>query len=165
MEKSSLFALMLSSLGVFIAWMAYAIKEKAPSISETYYMLTKSIKFGGPLFTALCIIVAFPIMIAWLEVSEGHWYQFLSFFAPVGLMFVGVAANFKDDFVKKVHYGAAIVCMASAVIWLMLSGLWVLVAAGAIGFIIFNEIYGRGMFWAELMTFASAFIGLFLEII
>lgn len=165
MEKASLFTLVLSSLGVFVAWMVYAIKVKAPSISETYYLLQSKIKFGGTLFTALCFIVAFPIMIAWITLSEGLWYQFLSFFAPVGLMFVGVAAQFKEDFVRKVHYGAAIFCMISACLWLLLAGFWWLIAIGSIGFIMLNHIYGRGMYWAELMVFAAAYIGLIFSIL
>lgn len=138
------------------------------SISETFYLLPKKLNW---LFTVFCWIVSI-IIVPWLNISPDVW-QFLAFLAVGGLCFVGTAAQFKEDFVKKVHFGAAGVCMAASQAWILLStNLWWVSLVCLIISAILCFLFGlknkknlpkyKVVFWAEIWAFVSLFIVLIL---
>jgi hypothetical protein len=91
-------------LTVFVSYVSFIICKYGilSSISESYYRLPKNLKF---LFTLFCWGFALPATIIGLNLTD----NFLMFFAGAGIMFVGAAAAFKEQFTKKVHFtGAAI---------------------------------------------------------
>jgi hypothetical protein len=91
-------------LTVFAGYVSFIIGKYGilPSISESYYRLPKNLTF---LFTLFCWGFALPAAIVGLDLTD----NFLMFFAGGGIMFVGAAAAFKEQFTKRVHFiGAAI---------------------------------------------------------
>lgn len=138
-------------IGVIIG--LYGIPD---SVSETFYLLPK--KFNW-LFTFFCWAVS-AIVVPWLNISSEN-YQFLVFLSVGGLCFVGTAAQFKEDFVKKVHFGAAAVCLICSQLWIFLATeLWwvsLICLAITIGILIFNK-FKNDTFWIEMWAFISLFI-------
>lgn len=130
------------------------------SISDTFYLLEIRKKGYGMFFTAWAWLAAFPLMIAWIDLSEGHWYQAMAFLACGSLMFVGAAAQFKQSLTNAVHYGAAGLCVASAVTWVILSGYWYI---PAITFAICAVVAAKDrkwVFWFEIAAFAATYLTL-----
>ena len=85
--------LVLSSLCVFAAYIAYALRTVGipTSVSETYYLLRIC---GKPawLFQAAMMACALLLLPAWLELSSPH-LQFLAFLCCGSLIFVGAAPH------------------------------------------------------------------------
>lgn len=91
-----------------------ALRQKLPSsISATYYECNSKWLFSSVIATTAALA-----LVPWLEYS-GDW-QFLAFFGAASMMFIAASPAFKDDFVGKVHSGAACVLVASVVAWIWL---------------------------------------------
>ncbi|MDR1403795.1 MAG: hypothetical protein LBJ60_08860, partial [Tannerellaceae bacterium] len=102
-------------LGLTAIIMKYGIPE---SISESYYLLPARISL--PVFYGWTILVAIPLVIFWLDISEGT-AQAPIFFGCAFLMFVGAAAPFKDrGMTKKVHFISASLCAALTQLWIFI---------------------------------------------
>lgn len=150
----------LLSLILLTIYIMYAVSVCGVpwSLSDTYYQLKKR---GRPawLFQAAMIVPAMLLVPVWIDrSSEG--LQFLAFLSCGGLMFVGAAPLFMEEFQSKVHYTGTAISGLAAVLWLCLSGLWWL---PAITFFIAGIVmlrYRKWMFWAEMAAFVSTYAGI-----
>jgi hypothetical protein len=145
-------AVWIISFGIFAIYMTYVFAKYGvrPSISDSFYGV-------GWLFTIWCFVVGISVAAMLLDLSEGKWWQFLSFFAGGGLCLVGAAPRFKT-FEAKTHFTGAATCAVSAVIWMILAGWWivptvaVVIAAGV------SWKYPQSkVLWFELAAFTSTF--------
>ena len=157
--------LYLLSLILLTIYIMYAVRMCGVpwSLSDTYYQLKKRNRPAW-LFQMAMIIPAMLLMPVWLECSSGN-LQFLAFLSCGGLMFVGSAPLFKEEFQSKVHYTGTAISGLAAILWLCLSGLWwlpLITVNAAVGIAIFKS---RWRFWLELAAFVSTYIGLLIRII
>ena len=125
------------------------------SISDSYYVLGDNTLLSS-LFTWFCWIVAITLLPYWLDNGGG----FLSFVACGALGFVGTAPLFKSH-QRDIHFGSAIVCFASAYLWLLLNDLTLAVISFALlGLFAFAK---KRMFWWEVTAFATIYLSLILK--
>lgn len=153
--------LIIISLLITTVYLGYTIRLFGVlwSISESYYLLEQKKKGLGILFTAWAWFAALPLLIAWLDLAEDT-SQFLAFFACAALMFVGAAAQFKEQLTNAVHYGAAGVCVASALAWVLLVGYWYIPVAT---FAICMPVACRDkkwVFWIEIAALSATYMSL-----
>lgn len=151
--------LIIISLLITIIYLTYTIKLFGVpwSISDTCYKLERRKKGSGILFTAWTWIGAFPLMIGWLDYNL---YQPLVFLACMALMFVGTAAQFKQKLTEMVHYVSAGVCVASALIWIILVGYWYIpVIFLSISFLLGLK-YQKWITWIEIAALLSTYLTL-----
>lgn len=90
--------LYLLSLLTLVAYIGYALKVFGlpASLSDTYYIL-KDKHRPSWLFQLAMVLCPMLLVPVWLELSSDS-VQFLSFLACGGLMFVGTAPLFKEDY-------------------------------------------------------------------
>lgn len=151
--------MILFSLLVTIAYLGYTIYlfGTPKSISDTYYLLERRKKGTGDLFTFWTCIAGFPLLIAWLDMET---YQPLVFAACGALMFLGTAAQFKEDLTDYVHYISAAICVTAALVWVILVGYWYIpLATFAICMPI--AVWDRNwLTWVEIAALEATFIAL-----
>lgn len=161
----------LISLLIFCTYIGaiLAIYGIPASVSETFHLLPKGRRW---LFTAFCWGVS-VVIAPWLDATPEPW-QFLAFLSVGGLCFVGAAAQFKEDFVAKVHYAGAGVCAAASQLWIFIvTGLWwvsvvCLLTAGGACFGLWHQAsrkagklqFANAVFWAEMWAFVSLFVSI-----
>lgn len=160
--------LYIISVIILTAYIIYAVSvcEVPWSLSDTYYQLKKR---GRPawLFQVAMIVPAMLLVPVWLECSAGN-LQFLAFLSCGGLMFVGSAPLFKEEFQSRVHYAGTAISGLAAILWVCLSGLWYIpVAAFAPAGIIMASIprCRKWLFWLEIAAFECAYVGILIRII
>jgi hypothetical protein len=133
------------------------------SLSDTYYQLNKR---GRPawLFQMAMIIPAMLLMPVWIDRSTDD-LQFLAFLSCGGLMFVGSAPLFKEEFQGRVHYTGTVIAGLATILWVCLSGMWYLpaVAFPVAGIIMLR--YRKWLFWAEMAAFVCAYAGVLIVLI
>ena len=107
--------LLLVSIVSFVLYIGFVfIKYGVPaSISESYYLLPT--KVGHIVFFTWTVLVALPLMVYGVSVSPDV-SKFAIFYCGVFLIFVGTAAQFKEDFVRKYHFIFAGVCAGLSLI-------------------------------------------------
>jgi hypothetical protein len=155
-------------LGLAAITLKYGIPE---SISESYYLLPPKIRL--PVFYGWTILVAIPLVMFWLNMSEGT-AQPLIFFGCAFLVFVGVAAPFKEKgMTNKVHVISAGLCALLTQIWIFIyTPFWVFSLAVVILFAAIGYktkgVLGGGKtaissltFFLELAAFLSVYIGVY----
>ncbi len=145
------------SIAVFIAYLsAIMLRYGVPaSISDSYYVLGDNTLLSS-LFTWFCWLTAITLLPYWLDNGGG----FLSFVACGALGFVGTAPLFKSH-QRDIHFGSAIVCFASAYLWLFLNDLTLAVISVAVlGLFAFAK---KRMFWWEVTAFATIYLSLILR--
>jgi hypothetical protein len=138
------------------------------SISETYYLWLHR-GFKG-IFWFWTILTAFPLMVYGCIITPNFPQAFFIFFCCAMLCFVGTASQFKENFVRKVHFTAAGVSAALSLCWCAytIPSLWYLPLLFAIpcvvaGFIIrgvHTEVVRRTsiVFFLEAVCFISLYI-------
>ena len=133
------------------------------SLSMTYYLYKErqnSLKLMFPTMIVLLCILLIP---CWLTLSEGSNFQFLSFLAPMALMFVGFTPAFNDDdMYRTIHSVAAGLCAAFAMLWIILvTPFWyiILIVLGLITIIaIATKTWKTSyIYWLEMVAFISLF--------
>lgn len=133
------------------------------SLSMTYYLwqeLNSKMKFAFPLM--MYLVVAF-MMPAWITMSEGSTWQFLSFLAPASILFVGTAPAFKSSYLENaVHQVSAYLAAAFSIAWICLvTPFWwiVLIWLGVIALCsIITSSYKSGLiYWLEMVAFGATF--------
>lgn len=153
------------SLLTITAYIAYAVSVCGVpwSLSDTYYQLKKRNRPEG-LFQVAMIVPAMLLMPVWIECSPEN-LQFLAFLACGGLMFVGTAPLFKEEFHSKVHYTGTVISGLATILWVCLSGMWYLpaVAFPIAGIIMLR--YRKWLFWAEMAAFVCAYAGVLISLI
>lgn len=156
--------LYLLSLILLTIYIMYAVRMCGVpwSLSDTYYQLNKR---GRPawLFQVAMIAPAMLLMPVWLECSAGN-LQFLAFLSCGGLMFVGTAPLFKEEFQGRVHYTGTVIAGLATILWVCLSGMWYLpaVAFPVAGIIMLR--YRKWLFLAEMAAFVCAYAGILISI-
>lgn len=132
--------------------MVFGVPE---SLSATYYL---SGRFGW-LFQTFMILSGMILLPVWLDISEEP-YRFLVFLSCAGMVFVGVSPAFRLRLEGTVHYSAAAVCCTSAILWILLSGMYpVLVWWSLIGWMLYLQ-YGRWCWWLEVSVIGAVFTSL-----
>ncbi|MDR2130563.1 MAG: hypothetical protein LBP56_05270 [Odoribacteraceae bacterium] len=156
--------LLLSSTILFAAYIAaIACKFGVPaSISDSYYLLEEKWKHAGLAFTLWCFLVGVTVMACMFDASAGKTYQFLGLFAGGGLGFVGAAPLFKSR-ERTVHVISAAACALAAILWMGLSGYWI-IAFSSLGAGIIAASFSRGkqVFWIESGIFLGVYLTLWI---
>lgn len=132
------------------------------SLSNTYY-LYKEKRNKGWLFPLMMYAVVAFMMPAWITLSEGSDFQFLSFLAPSAIAFVGTAPAFKsDDLENVVHSTAAIVAAICSLAWVaIITPYWWMILVW-LGFIALASILTSSyksclVYWLEQVAFGATF--------
>lgn len=112
MEPQLVLTFLKVSLASISAYITYVLLKYGiqPSISDSYYALSKKTKF---LFTLALWSFAIPIVI----ISNNGFLFFSGSFICV----VAAAQNFKDKFVGKVHYASAVIGILLGMLALVIS--------------------------------------------
>jgi hypothetical protein len=150
-----LFILMGILLWGFIGTIV-ALYGVLPSLSDSYYELPEKWRdyIFTPLFFALGLFSAI--------LGESGWMVFAGF----GICLVGAAPQFKDSFVKPVHFvGAGIAAIFSQLYILFALGLWPLNIAFIVACILISVFRANNrIWWLEMACFVSAYGALGLKI-
>jgi hypothetical protein len=145
--------LFITMLTIFIGYVAtiWAIYGVLPSISESFYRLPKKYNF---IFTLALWGFAFPAIIIGVPTTA------LMFFAGAGIMFVGAAAQFKQELTKTVHFvGAGAGVVLSQIAIATTYGMWPITAAFVLLSVLIllfrNKIKNTELWWIEILSFIS----------
>lgn len=134
-----------------------------PSLSETYYLYKDKWNIGFVFPIMMYLVVGF-MMPAWLTLSEGSPFQFLSFLAPASIAFVGTAPAFKSSSLEKsVHSVAAIVAAICSLLWVILvTPYWWIIILALLTFtleaLITQTFLTAKIYWLETVAFISTFM-------
>ena len=133
------------------------------SLSETFYLFKEKKEWMKYLFPIMMVSLVVFLMPAWLEISVGSPFQFLSFLAAAGIMFTGAAPAFLSSSMEKtVHTTGAICAAIFALLWVILvSKLWWtiplwLVTLGLTMWVT-KTIKSSYIYWLETIAFMSTF--------
>jgi len=165
---NSSFVIILLSFAILIAYVVYSLvtlKVIPESLSETYYRLNYKMKGLGRLFPITMFICAATLLPIWLDYSKNN-FQWLVFLACSATFFVAVTPNYYEGLERQVHYGAAVVCCVSAILWTMLSGTWLIPTinfAFALGYMVLYNRKKQIVFLIEIATLFSVYISLLLQ--
>lgn len=149
-------ALLYISISVFALYLTGIIVYKGipDSISDSYYVIGED-RLLSSLFTWFCWLVSITLLPYWIESGGGV----LAFLACGALGFVGTAPLFKSH-QRDIHFGSAIVCFASAYLWLLLNDMTVFfISLVVLGLFTFAK---KRMFWWEVIAFVSIYTSLIL---
>lgn len=159
--------LIFASLAIILTYVGVMVKKNGIpySISDTFYSLEHKLWFGATMW--LTSLLLMPSILVFTPEN----YQFLAFFMCVGLMFVGVAPNFKKGMDRPVHIGATCVSAISSQVWIILTQPYVLLLWAAwISYIVIRirkvwngNLYDsfvicKPLFWTEATAFAMIYI-------
>lgn len=151
---------------------AVCIKTKGVpySISATYYALDHKLIFGACM--ALTALFLFPVV--W-ELSDTFTMKTLAVAACVGLIGVGLAPDFKDAWINRIHCGSAALTLVSSQLWVGCTpAWWVLVLTWSAylvytcvsiskqkeGVFMYKFIQTKPMFWVEICALTSVYFSL-----
>lgn len=149
---------------IFFAYNAVAIAffSIPESLSNTYYLYKEKYNKGW-LFCLMMYAVVALMMPAWISLSEGSNFQFLSFLAPAAIMFVGTAPRFKDfKLENKVHSYSAIIAAICSILWVIIvTPYWCIIIGWlvcTIGMAYITKTYKTCyIYWLELIAFGGTF--------
>lgn len=149
---------------IYVAYnaIALAIFGVPESLSNTYYLYKEKWNKGW-LFCVMMYIVVIFMMPAWITMSEGSSFQFLSFLAPASIAFVGTAPKFKDsDLENKVHTYSAYAAAACSLLWVCLvTPYWwtILICLGFVALVsVLTSSYKACLiYWLETIAFGATF--------
>ena len=144
-------ALLIASFVILLSYILYA--GTAESLSATYYKVKKPY-----LFQLALGLTGFLMMIYLLGMTDGKWYQFLSFFATSALIFVAFAPDYKNMLEGKVHVAAAMTSAIAVLALVALMGYWYVPILPALAAFFIIKKYGNKTYWMEMVCFASIFI-------
>lgn len=159
--------LTLLSLIIILTYVSVMIKRNGipPSISETYYSLQHKLWFGFTMWS-----VGFMLLIVLLNMVPAA-IQFIAFLACSGVLLVGAAPNFKEEFEHKVHVAGALLCIVGSQILItlmnpMLLLVWVLYLLYTIIMLKIkwsNNLkesfrLTKPLFWIEITAFTTIFL-------
>lgn len=137
------------------------------SLSKTYYLFKKKKNILRILFPITIILTSSLLLPAWLDLSIGSNFQFMSFLACLGLIFVGASPAFNRSKLEgNVHNISAYFAATMSILWIILvTGKWYVIIGSAITVlflaIITKSIKTSYIYWLETIAFLSTFITLF----
>lgn len=156
-------------IAAYTAVVCIKFKGVPSSISATFYSLEHKLWFGATMW-----LTAGLLMPAILESTPGR-YQFTAFLACIGMMFVGVAPNFREGLDSPVHITGVILCILFSQVWVLLTCPWVLLVwFGYLAYTAWGmKKYWKGnfisaylltkpMFWVEIMALLATYVTLFI---
>ena len=154
----------IAATAIYLAYNAIclALFSIPESLSNTYY-LWKEKNGKGWLFPLMMYLVVALMMPAWITLSEGNNFQFLSFLAPASIAFVGTAPRFKDSQLEsRVHTVSAIIAAACSLLWVALVTpyWWSIIAFTtivALAVTLTKTLKSSYVYWLETIAFASTF--------
>ena len=157
--------LTLIAFAIYFMYNAIALcRFGAPkSLSDTYYLfqdVNKNLKWCFPV---MMISMAMLLMPAWIDLSEGHTLQFLSFFAAVGIILVGMIPNFKQDRTSRLgHSISAIAAALFAILWVCLvANMWYVALVWGVLILAIMFLSGTWkisyIFWLETIAFTCTY--------
>lgn len=146
---------------------AVCIKTKGIpySISATYYVLEHKLIFG--VCMTLAAMFLFPVVWA---LSTTFAMKLLAIAACAGLLGVGLAPDFKDEWTNKVHCTSAAITLICSQAWIALTPLWWVLIPIWAAYIIYTIWYmiqhvsqtliigfirTRPMFWVEIASLVA----------
>lgn len=158
----------LISLVIIAAYTtAVCIKQKGVpySISATFYKLKHPYWFMATMW-----LTAGLLMPAILEISKPGT-EFLAFLACAGMLFVGAAPKFREEFEGKVHQSGAIMCVVFSQLWVAFNW-WpaIFVWLGYVGYTIYGIVkqdkgvflfkfyQTKPMFWVEISALLATYV-------
>lgn len=113
------------SMAVIAAYVVAACIRKGgipASISSTFYVLK------SPWWFTLCMYAtALPLLPVLLGASDDV-VQPMAFLAAAGMLLIGAAPHFREDFEHKIHTAGAATCLAFSQLWVMFMSPWFLLA-------------------------------------
>lgn len=146
---------------------AVCIKQKGVpySISATFYKLKHRLWFMSTMW-----LTSGLLMPGILEASKPGT-EFLAFLACAGMLFVGAAPNFREEFEGKVHQAGAIMCVVFSQLWVAFN-LWqaLFIWLGYIGYTVYAiakqdkgvflyKLYQtKPMFWVEIFALLTTYV-------
>lgn len=160
----------LTTISIIVATIIYvaynaislALFGVPESLSNTYYLYKEKSNKGWLFPLMMYAVVAF-MMPAWITMSEGSDFQFLAFFAPAAIAFVGTAPAFKShDLENVVHTTAAIVAAICSLAWVaVITPYWWMILVW-FGFIALAAILTSSyktclVYWLEQVAFGATF--------
>lgn len=135
----------------YILFMIFKNKHIPDSVSDTYY------EGAGSWFTIIMFIASFLVIIGMLNMTEGSYLQFVSFFTGAGMALVGAAPKFKTG-EEIVHYLGASVLLFGSQLWLLIFGNpWVLLIWLSTPLWWKDK---RRTFWIEIICLLSVLLGI-----
>lgn len=149
---------------IYVAYNAVALAffGVPESLSNTYYLYQDKCNKGW-LFCAMMYLVVAFMMPAWITMSEGSDFQFLSFLAPVGIMFVGTAPRFKDSMMEnRVHSVSAVMAAVCSLLWVgLVTPYWWTILAWlgivAAAAVLTKTWKSALVYWLETVAFGATF--------
>ena len=135
------------------------------SISATFYKLEHPYWFCATMW-----ITAGFLMPAILEVSKPGT-EWMAFLGCAGMLMVGAAPNFREEFEGKVHTAGAILCLAGSQLWVAFNCPWVLLLW--IAYVVYTVVmmtrrvsgsfmsdflWTKPMFWVEVTALVSTYL-------
>lgn len=102
--------MILISLTIILTYVGVMVKRNGipESISNTFYSLKHKIWFGFSMWS-----VGFILLISLLNIVP-ITIQFIVFLSCFGILLVGAAPNFKEDFEYKIHVIGAVLCIGGS---------------------------------------------------
>lgn len=160
--------LVIISIVILSAYItAVCIKTKGIpySISATYYTIAHKMAFGW------CMIIPAMLLftVIW-DLSPTFITKLLAILACAGLVGVGLAPDFRDNWINKVHCTSATVTLLASQLWVACMSAWQLLIPLWGLFILYTLIYmynrpasslyvrfvsSRPMFWCEIASLIS----------
>lgn len=133
------------------------------SLSMTYYLYER-LSGRGYVFQIMMFSVVAFMMPAWLSMSEGSDFQFLSFLAPTAIAFVGAAPAFMGSRLEnRVHSVSAIFAAGCSLAWVVLvTPYWYSIliwfAVAALRCAMTKSLKTSTIYWLEYIAFGATFM-------
>lgn len=167
------FSIVLASFAIFLGYLmaVFGVFSEVPkSLSNTYYMFQEKKDGLKWLFPVLILVMVFTLMPAWIELSNGSNWQFLSFLCPASLLFVGAAPAFKSSSLENtVHTVAAMLSAFFGILWVLIfcqAGIWILLASLLVIVILSlttETVKSSYTFWLEMVAFLAVYVGVLIS--
>ena len=157
--------LVLAAFALYLSYnfAALSLFGTPKSLSNTYYQFNERKPWQRFLFPVMMVGMAFLLLPAWLEISEGSDFMFSAFFAAAGILFTGAAPAFNSSTLEnKVHTISAIFAAVFALLWIILvAGLWWFILVWLVMVVLIALLTGSlksGLvYWLETVAFMSTF--------
>lgn len=165
-----LIALSIIIIAAYTAAVCLKAKEVPYSISATYFSLKHKLIFGA----CMCMTAMFLFPVVW-DISTTFTMQLLAIASCVGLIGVGLAPDFRDDWINKIHCGSATLTLISSQLWVGCTpAWWVLIpiwmayliytgfsiAKQKGGVFIYRFIQTKPMFWIEIAALGATYVAI-----
>lgn len=143
-----------------------------PSLSDSYYAL-KKYKLGW-VFQAVLFTSSFLMGVTMFPLLDGYWFQFLSFFVSLPLMFTALTPDFQNPGPGKslesgVHGKSAGLSATASLLLVICIAIWInpstwivifgSITFGGIGYLLNGG--QNGLYWAEYTCFSWLYTSIY----